>query len=442
MRAQHPVARAPSRRNTSISVNTYGSASRPASQTLSALSGGSVGIQRRPRAFSTVLPSLVENSAEVRPAERDTTVPRTFYGVSTCPSRKSIDVSLETDEFLDYVNNSLRIRDPSSFLAGLDGQGTTLDRVRSSSSSYGSGSGDATKVNCTASPPPDNTLKERNLLKYSRSGNRLSDLQSTASDSRGDSTTNVVDESAATTSEWQTIPRPRAFDYNRCELIDSQEILPSDSVSQVHVNDSPRTPTPRKTAKPHWFGRYKHAFQPSLDSLPVIKGQYDGGADSVNHRNLDSPHPDAAPPLRAAANLGSAGQKRKASNISLASISSQTRRGAKKLKVLASSVYRKGAHQISEVKRKLKQQNEKERKRFEAWKANRRRDRPADPLKGKGEPGFGAFTLEQSRHGHKDWWRDGVSRYKAPSWMVFGGQRERAKLEEQKIKEKKPISIE
>lgn len=439
MRAQNPMARAPSRRNPSISINT-GSASRPAMQTLP-LMGSS--LQRRPRTFSTVLPSLVENCTEAKPpvAEYDKTTasgvvgtgvtgPRKLYGGSVLPafpSRKSIDVSLETDEFLDYVNNSLRLRDPTSFLDAFESHRPTLERVRSSSSSYDcdSKSNSAPKHNAPASPPPENTLKEPDILKYSRSGNCLSDLHTSSSNSRGDSTTNVVDESAAAAAEWQTIPRPRtSFCYNRCELIDSQEILPSDSVSQVRVDDSPEPPKPKKTVKSQLIGRYKQAFRPSNDSLRPIKGQYDGVGDSPSTRNLDSPHPDAARPLHANAKRGAgAGQKRKASNLSLASISSQTKKGAKKLKTLASSVFLKSSQHLSEVKRKLKKQNEKEKKRFEAWKANRRRERPGDALKRKGEPSFGAFTVEQSRHGHKDWWREGVTRYKAPSWMVFGGER-------------------
>lgn len=433
MKVQNPTACAPTpRRSAFISINT-GPTSRPTPQTLPNVSG----IQRRPRVFSTALPSLVENCTEPRPsvAEPDkmpalcaVKVPKKPYGsagLPTGPSQKSIDVSMETDEFLNYLNNSLRLREPSSLLADL-AQDPALLRVRSVSSSYSSKSNRAAELNSPASPPPDNTLRESDLLRYSRSGNHLSDLRSSSSNSRGDSTTNVVDESAAASaSEWQTVPRPRTFCYNRCELIDSQEILPSDSVSQVRVADSPPAPIPRKTTKPHWFGRYRQNSQPSADSLHAIKGQYDGGGDC---RNFDSPHPGAAHPLRGTAGVGAgtgAGRKRKASNLSLASISSRTRKGAKKLKVLASTVYQKSTEQLSDVKRRMKTKNEKERRKFEAWKANRKRDNPADALKGKGEPSFGAFTVDQSRHGHKDWWREGVSRYKAPSWMVFPGQRDR-----------------
>jgi len=52
-----------------------------------------------------------------------------------------------------------------------------------------------------------------------------------------------------------------------------------------------------------------------------------------------------------------------------------------------------------------------ERKQFEAWRANRRREHPADPLKGK--------SFEKSRYGDEEWWKEGVAKYQAPPWMLF-----------------------
>lgn len=456
MMLQQQPARARSRRSVSGTVGN-----RPGSLP----SGGNAdnGLQRRPRVFSTALPSLAERSAEncteARPAynfpartvPRVARMPKHLYSGAMFPasppttspsteskddvgstsieaktprarhSQISIDVSPETDAFLDYVNNSLRLKNPP-FLADFDENPPAEQHVRETSSSYGSGSNDLAKVQSPASPPPGNTLQESDISKYSLPTNRLSDLRSSTSGEQGEtSTTNVVH--AATISDWQAEPRLRSSCYNHCGLVNSQEILPSDSVSQVN-NAAPPTPSPvKRVSKPHWFGRISNKPRPSFESCGGLKAQYDGGGDSRNlSRNLNSPVMGAATyPLSATTHFERT-RKRKASESSLRSLSSQITNKAKKLKTLASSAIKQSNQHLHHVKQKWKQQNLEERKRYEAWKANRRKFRPADPLKGKKEAGFGVFSFDQSRHGHKGWWQEGVCQYQAPSWMVFDGK--------------------
>lgn len=359
-------------------------------------------------------PSPPEPSTLAADAETDFEVIKTPLNR---PSQTSIDVSPETDEFISYMNNSLRLRNPPLFADFKDQSAPS--RPRDTSSSYGSEANDLTRVHSPASPPPGNTLRESNLSKYSMSNHLISDLDSpsdSSGDSGGDSTKVAVDEAAIAIKEWQTELRPEKLRcYNRRKTLDSQELTPSESASQIH--NRPPTPRPQRVPKPHWFGRLTGSNRPSLDSsIQGLKDQFDGGGD---YRIAQSPDPRLQP--CAPRSPGEAGQKRKASVFSFRSLSIEIPRNAKKLKVLANSVYKQSARHLGHAKQKWKQQNEKERKRFEAWKANRRRDRPADPLKGKPEAGFGKFSLDQSRHGHKDWWQEGVCRYQAPSWMVFGG---------------------
>jgi hypothetical protein len=44
-----------------------------------------------------------------------------------------------------------------------------------------------------------------------------------------------------------------------------------------------------------------------------------------------------------------------------------------------------------------------------------------DPVEGEGGGRGPAFGLECTNLGDEDWWREGVSKYEAPSWLDFGG---------------------
>jgi hypothetical protein len=71
------------------------------------------------------------------------------------------------------------------------------------------------------------------------------------------------------------------------------------------------------------------------------------------------------------------------------------------------------------MRQNLKLQNDQGRREFEAWRAKRRQERPADPLKGKSEKGFGAFAAERKRRKDEEWWTEGIQKYHAPEWMKF-----------------------
>lgn len=109
--------------------------------------------------------------------------------------------------------------------------------------------------------------------------------------------------------------------------------------------------------------------------------------------------------------------KRKASQFSLRSLtqtlSKRPRLGIRKW---ANSVL---TRHFGLAKQKWRYQTEQEKRDYAAWKANRRRSRPADALIGKSEKGFGAFSFDRCRYGDEEWWKEGVSKYQAPKWM-FG----------------------
>lgn len=112
--------------------------------------------------------------------------------------------------------------------------------------------------------------------------------------------------------------------------------------------------------------------------------------------------------------------KRKASQFSLKSITEPfSKRPRLGLRKWAASVCREGSRRFSIARQKWKHQTEVEKRDFAAWKAARRRSRPADPLIGKSEKGFGVFSFDRVKHGGEEWWQEGVSKYQAPKWMVF-----------------------
>lgn len=89
------------------------------------------------------------------------------------------------------------------------------------------------------------------------------------------------------------------------------------------------------------------------------------------------------------------------------------------LRKWANNVYHGGSRRLNRAYHRWRQQNELDRRQFETWRANRGRERPADPLNGKLEKSFGAFSFERSRYGNEEWWKEGVAKYQAPKWMLF-----------------------
>ncbi|KAI9167139.1 hypothetical protein HJFPF1_03263 [Paramyrothecium foliicola] len=145
------------------------------------------------------------------------------------------------------------------------------------------------------------------------------------------------------------------------------------------------------------------------------KCQFDGAADANRLRSPDAG--SMAQPIRSASQAPRQ-SKRKASDFSLRSIKdSFTKRPRLTLQKLAATVYEQGSKRIRQAKHQWRRQADQERRDFQAWKAARRRDHPANVLMGKSEGGFGTFCLERSRFEHEPWWHEGVCRYQAPAWM-------------------------
>ncbi|KAF7539744.1 hypothetical protein G7Z17_g12350 [Cylindrodendrum hubeiense] len=150
---------------------------------------------------------------------------------------------------------------------------------------------------------------------------------------------------------------------------------------------------------------------PRYSEVMVIKDQYDGVG--------DAPHSESPLPSAYQRKLPQ-GSKRKASQFSLRTFSKPfAKRPRLEIKRLASNAYRDSTRHFSRVRESMKRQRDEEMNQYAAWKAMRRRNKPGDAIKGKIEKGFGSFSIERSRYGHKMWWREGVEKYHAPAWMRF-----------------------
>lgn len=258
-------------------------------------------------------------------------------------------------------------------------------------------------------------LSLSDLSRFGRGNDRLSYLGSgsTASSTRqaqGDANHHeAIHEATAAISGWQDEPRPtKRPAYNQYELADSSEVLPGDSLSQ-RLSPPPLEFEPLASAI-SGCASPSDGSATTWESLQRLKGQYDGPADPQRPKG---PGSASSPPPRP--------NKRSASQFSLRSLtrSFSKRPRLRGIRKLASHVYRGGGRRLTLACHKWRLQKEQERRQFEAWKANRRRERPADPLKGKSEPGFGTFSLERGRYGNEEWWQEGVAKYQAPSWMLF-----------------------
>ncbi|VUC22100.1 unnamed protein product [Clonostachys rosea] len=310
----------------------------------------------------------------------------------------------QEDDLVEMMKQSLHLATQTPSIISKD---DASSKIRETSSSYGSTNDDLVRARSPASPPSLNTLNETNLSRYSEGNDQLSNLHSSPRPNSPSSTIHdVVEEAAATVNEWKSEPRPELTTYDQLDLDkgeEEEEVLPSDSVSQCRspadvMKRCPRCQCSRRT---------------TFESTRAIKSQYDGGGDAAGFES-----PQFGTKLHPINFENKFGHKRKSS---LKSISDQIPKKAKKLKVFANDIIQGGTIRFNKLKSKLKKQNEHNRSNFEAWKANRRRARPADPIKGKPQPSYAMFNLEKSVHGNKDdWWNEGVRRYRAPSWMVFG----------------------
>ncbi|KND87864.1 hypothetical protein TOPH_07491 [Tolypocladium ophioglossoides CBS 100239] len=334
----------------------------------------------------------------------------------------AIHLSPTSDDFLKMMDEGLQL-DPKQ--GPLSSAPKPLRIGRSTSSEYPSPSHNSPRVQSPVSTVCVNRLSFSDLSRFGHANDRLSYLRSSSPSSTQDAKADTshheaMNEATAAISEWQDEPRPaKKRSYNHYELAESSEVLPCDSLSQ---QGSPRTSIPdTPTSSTGELRRPKDAAGRTWESIRPIKNEYDGAADS--HRP-SSPNRSTAPSASVAtdaATLAPRRSKRKASQFSLRSL---TKPFAKRprfvgLRRWANKVCHGGSGRLSQAYHRWRRQNEQERRQFEAWKANRRKERPADPLKGKPEKGFGAFSFERSRYGNEEWWREGVAQYRAPSWMLF-----------------------
>ena len=297
-------------------------------------------------------------------------------------------------------------------------------RTRSTSSSYPTDGEDLARIQSPASPPYlSYRLSTSDLARYSHGNERLSYLRSSTTSPRsycGNGEPSYHDamlDTAAVTTEWEEErPEGSGSDDDDDGLTTISELRPSDSMSQCGRSRSTVYQLASSPAK-EYHGRASCSTGRSAHSFRPFKQQYDG---AIEHQRLDSPD-FSAPPQFDAGEGHFKRSKRKSSQFSLRSITSPfAKRPRLGLKKLAHNVYRESQRRFSQVRQLWKHHSQLERKEFDAWRAVKKRERPADALKGKLDKTYSQFTFERSRFGDAEWWGDGVKRYQAPEWMVFG----------------------
>jgi hypothetical protein len=111
--------------------------------------------------------------------------------------------------------------------------------------------------------------------------------------------------------------------------------------------------------------------------------------------------------------------KRKASQFSLRSL---TRSLSKRPRVAAFrqwavNVYRGGSRRLRRVYRCFKHPRETHSYERETRKIGKRIKGLVDAAKDKTKEAHGAFEYGKETHVNQEWWKDGVKKYRAPSWM-------------------------
>ncbi|KAL7949938.1 hypothetical protein V8C42DRAFT_309018 [Trichoderma barbatum] len=292
-------------------------------------------------------------------------------------------------------------------------------QLRKTSSSYPSHGKASTRIQSPEPVIPPNKLSLTDLSRFSKANDRLSNLRSTLSaDESYDITISttppeVMEEATAAIAEWQDQPRPKGAPYNRYELVESTEVLPSDSASQQSPSGSRLPVTTRSSSK--------YARGLMWETVGPIKGQYDGASEASNR--LESPNPTIQSPCTPAYQEAPHKPKRKASAFSLHSLgnplSKHPRFGLRKW---ANSVYQHGSQRLSQARLKWIRPARRDRRMFEAWRMRHRgTDQESSPCKEKADRSSGIFSSERRECANEDWWMEGVKIFEAPKWMNFGG---------------------
>lgn len=293
--------------------------------------------------------------------------------------------------------------------------------LRKTSSSYPSHGKASTRVQSPASMFHLNKLSLTNLSRFGKANDRLSNLRSTLSSDEGyDLSMNTnppeaMEEAITAIAEWQGQLRPRVASYGKYQLLESTEVLPSDSASQQQGSSGARLPllTPSST---------KDTAGLTWGSVGLINGQYDGVHEANNE--LESPDPIMRPPSTPANREHPHKQsKRKASAFSLHSLTNPLSKHPRfGLRKWASNVYQQGSQRLSLARLKWIRPARQDRRMFEAWRMRHRgTNQEVSPCKEKADRNSGLFSSERRVCANEDWWKDGVSRYEAPKWMNFRG---------------------
>lgn len=292
--------------------------------------------------------------------------------------------------------------------------------LRKSSSTYPSQGKASTRIQSPESMFRPNKLSHTDLSRFSKANDRLSNLRSTlSSDEYYDRTmsTNPLEVMEAVTAimERQGQPRPRVTPYNQYELVESTEVLPSDSASQ---HSSP----PGAHLAIDICSPSKKARGLTWESMDTIDGQYDG-ANEANNRLESSASTVRSPSTPADQEHIHKKIKRKASVFSLHSLSNPLSKHPKLgLRKWASSVYHQGSQKLSQARLKWICPNRQDRRMFETWRLRHRgTNSESSPCKEKSDRNSGIFSSEGRVCASEDWWMDGVKMFEAPKWMKFGG---------------------
>lgn len=334
------------------------------------------------------------------------------------PSPRAI--SQTSDRFLRMIEElRLDTSDPSPSLT--DDIKNINRYLRNTSSSYPSQGHASTRVQSPESMLRPNKLSFTDLSRYSKANDRLSNLRSTlSSDGYFDKSSSTAppearEDAIAAITQWQGQVRPRAASYNRYQLSESAEVLPSDSASQqpspTGVHFLPSTPASAKTKGGLTRGSAEH-----------MKSQLDGTHEATHQ--VESPDP-ASRSSSAPANHGHPYRqsKRKASAFSLRSLTnSLSKRPRFDIRKWASDFYRQGSQRLNMARLKWRHQTRQDRGIFEAWRARHRRvAQNTFPDQAELNKECGTCSTERKVCSNEDWWSDGVSRYEAPKWMNFRG---------------------
>ncbi|KAM0250002.1 hypothetical protein ACHAQJ_008807 [Trichoderma viride] len=323
-------------------------------------------------------------------------------------------ISQNSDHFLKMMDDlSLDASDPTSST-----KENISRHLRKTSSSYPSQGNASTRVQSPESLVHPNKLSLTNLSRFSKANDRLSNLRSTLSDEGYDMSMSTappeaMEEAITAIAQWQGELRPRVASYNKYQLSESAELLPSDSASQQQSHSGAHLPLPTpRSAK----GRGGLTWR----SVEHIKGQLDGTHETMNR--FESPDPAIRLPCAPINQERPHKQsKRKASVFSLRSLTnSLSKRPRFGLRKWANTVYQQGSRRLNMARLKWRHQPRQDRRVFEAWRARHRRmTHDGTPRKEKSEKNYGTFPSERKVCTNEDWWRDGVSRYEAPKWMNF-----------------------